>query len=113
MITSPGTLWRLYTAQRANLPRIVRRHFDGATIAPATGLFRGMTEAAAVIEIVGSADSEAQIRALAADIRRTNNEKQVLIVSVPGIGILEDDGAPDDPIAEFEALEATDDATVN
>ena len=90
------TLWRLYTTNRANLPRITRQWFDAFTVSPATGAWRGVTEAAAVVEIIGHATDKARIRGLARDIRQTNTEDVVVIVEIPGVSYYEETGNDDD-----------------
>ena len=85
----PYTLWRLYTEARENLPSIVRGYFDGAAIIATTGIWRGAQELGAIIEVLvitghprdapKDLDGAERILALAADIRRTNEQTSVLI----------------------------------
>ncbi|MDO8632239.1 MAG: hypothetical protein Q7R41_17280 [Phycisphaerales bacterium] len=101
MNACPGmTIWKLYTERRDNLTEIVARHFDGATLTPATGLWRGKTEASMVIEIIeddpgipenppytlgGRRNSADRIAALARDIATTNAQESVLVSRSPAV----------------------------
>ena len=83
-------LAKLYTERRPNLPALVARHFDGATIYDAVGLWQGQQEYSAVIEIVevSAAWSRAALIALAEDICAANNQSSVLVV-IQSDGIIE------------------------
>ena len=90
-----STLYRLYTAQRTNLPRITRQWFDAFTITPGIGGWRGLTEPCAVIEIIGTHADEARTHGLAADIRRTNQQDSVVVLSIPGVSYHEEIATPE------------------
>ena len=94
-MTEARTLYRLYTAQRANLPRITRQWFDAFTITPGIGGWRGLTEACAVVEIIGTLFDEPRIHELATDIRRTNAETMVVVVAIPGVSYHEETATPE------------------
>lgn len=73
------TVWRLYTQDFPNLPELVSRYVDGATLTLSTGLWEGKREMARVIEIIGPANLAAKIRFLAEDIKTLNRQAGVLI----------------------------------
>ena len=73
---------KLYTETRATLPYLVARHFSGATLYPAIGLYGGLQEHATIIEIVDddTAGIRASVTALAQDICTANAQTCVLVV---------------------------------
>ena len=71
--------YRLYTENAANLPKLVARYFDGATIYDGLGLWQGEQEQSAVIEVIASRADLQQILNLAGDIRVTNRQQSVLV----------------------------------
>ena len=73
---------KLYTETRDNLPRLVARHFSGATLYSATGLYGGLQERATIIEIVDddTAGIRASVTALAQDICHANAQTCVIVV---------------------------------
>jgi hypothetical protein len=78
--------YHLHTEADPDLPVVVGRHFAGATISGAVGLWKGATESAAVIEV--ATDDHAAVVALADDIKRTNHQAAVLVesyVTVPEV----------------------------
>ena len=75
-------LAKLYTEMRDNLPYLVARHFSGATLYSAIGLYGGMQEHATIIEIVDddTPGVRASVTALAQDICSANEQHCVLVV---------------------------------
>lgn len=75
-------LAKLYTGTRDNLPHLVARHFSGATLYSAIGLYGGLQERATIIEIVDddTAGIRASVQALAQDICHANAQQCVLVV---------------------------------
>ena len=88
MIPTPAnaTVWRIYTEAHANLPRLVSSAFNGATLIPAIGLFRGLRKSATVIEILTlDSDIHAPVRIanLAESVRQANSQQSVLVTRHP------------------------------
>ena len=75
-------LAKLYTEARNNLPHLVARHFSGATLYAAIGLYGGLQEYATIIEIVDddTVGIRASVTALAQDICSANEQHCVLVV---------------------------------
>lgn len=76
---SRDILYRIYTEHKANLPAIVARYFDGATIYQTIGLWQGQTEIGAVVDIIARPSDRARMVSLARDIRDTNGQTSVLL----------------------------------
>lgn len=76
---SRDILYRIYTEHKANLPAIVARYFDGATIYQTIGLWQGQTEIGAVVDIIARPSDRARMVILARDIRDTNGQSSVLL----------------------------------
>ena len=78
-----ATVWRIYTESFPNLPRLIAMAgIDGATLIPATGVFRGSQESATVIEIItpyDDVDAFLRVTDLARTIRETNQQQSVLV----------------------------------
>ena len=79
-------IFRILTEHKDNLRELTQRYFQGCTRIAASGDWEGITEASAIIEIdsVG-ADVEftcAKVNALAADIKRVNNQQAVLVQAI-------------------------------
>jgi hypothetical protein len=77
-------LWRIHTEYKQidlviNLATILPR--PGATFLKGTGLWQGQQEEALVIEIIGEAQDEAQIRRFASLIKKVNKQDTILITS--------------------------------
>jgi hypothetical protein len=75
--------FRIYT-ERTNendIARIVSKHFNGFTLIPATGFWKGISEPRLIIEIdaAESPYSRAQVREIAEHIQQLNNQECVLI----------------------------------
>jgi hypothetical protein len=75
--------YRLFTedadALRDSLVKLVSRYFEGATITYGIGLWQGVTERAAVIDIIGNANDLQAIVNLAGDIRFVHGQTAVLV----------------------------------
>ncbi len=80
---SDSIVFRLYTEDKSNLTDLVARYFAGATLYLATGLWKGSTEQARIIEIVGTLDDLQSIVHLAGDIKERNHQSSVLITYQP------------------------------
>lgn len=78
--------YRIYTETRSNVPSIVARHFDSATLTTGLGLWRGEQEASTVIEILTTEESRDKVSALARDLKVSNSQVAVLITSEQVIG---------------------------
>lgn len=72
-------VWRIYTEDAPNLPELVSRYVDGATLTLGTGLYCGQPEMCRVIEIIGPARLTAKVRFLAEDIKAVNGQREVLV----------------------------------
>ena len=82
-------LYRLYTEDKPNLTDIVSAWFTGASLFMVTGLYAGVTERGAVIEILGtdSATDRACVHGLAREIIVTNQQTEVLILTHASAGL--------------------------
>lgn len=74
-----ATVFRLYTTEQPNLATLTARYFDGATITAGIGLWKGKTEPAAVVEIIGTKRDMQRVFDLAGDIRSVNSQSSVLV----------------------------------
>ena len=72
-------LYRIYTEDRQNLSEIVGRYFGGFTILAAYGVYEGINESSAVIEIIASRETLQTIVHLAGDIKHRNAQSSVLV----------------------------------
>lgn len=75
-------LFRLYTERKPNLADLASKRFEGFTILPAVGTWKGVSEDSAVIEVIGTHDDEANILRLAEDIKRENSQEAVYLVKL-------------------------------
>jgi hypothetical protein len=75
---------RIYTEdiRRKAVVRAISKRFASFTLQPTTGYYSGKAEKSIVLEIVDAADSE--IRWLAAEIRKINQQSSVLVVTMTG-----------------------------
>jgi len=76
-------LYRILTEDknRETITGIVSAAFDGFTLIPATGYWKGKPESSLIIEIDSFGDSDAgpKVLRLAEDIRQANNQQAVLV----------------------------------
>ena len=72
-------VYRLYTEDSRNLAELISRYFAGATIVYGTGLWVGVVETGAVIEIVATKGDLQDIVSLAGDIKMVNHQSSVLV----------------------------------
>ena len=72
-------MYRILTEdiRRGRVIDIISRYTDGATIYPATGLWRGKLENSLAIELSGI--KHKNVLRIAEDIKRENDQKKVLI----------------------------------
>lgn len=77
---SKQSVHRLYTQKKnqAAIVRLIGREFESFTLQPVTGYYRGHSEQAIVVEIVGA--SVAAIRKVAEKIKRMNGQKSILTI---------------------------------
>jgi hypothetical protein len=77
-------VYRLFTEDKnhKDIEKIVSRYFDGFTIIPALGYWKGERERSLIIEISSETDEESQIRQLASEIKLYNHQQSVLIERV-------------------------------
>jgi hypothetical protein len=75
---------RIYTedVRRKSVVRAISKRFASFTLQPTTGYYSGKPEKSIVLEIVDAADSE--IKWLAAEIRKINQQSSVLVVTMTG-----------------------------
>ena len=78
--------YTLYTERKENLPELVSRYFDGATLYDAQGLWQKVLELSAAIVILGSEEDESRVLDLAATIKR-ENEQQALIMEKESVEV--------------------------
>jgi hypothetical protein len=76
-------VYRLYTEDSRNLAELISRYFAGATIVYGTGLWMGVVEIGAVIEIVATKNDLQDIVSLAGDIKIVNHQSSVLVTWAP------------------------------
>ena len=87
MLNDVTTLYRLYTERRPNLAGIVSRHFAGFTLCDSVGYWEGSSELSCIVEVIVSDNDDsddaryADILRLAEDIRATNKQTSVYVVS--------------------------------
>jgi hypothetical protein len=74
-------VYRLFTEDknRKEIEAIVGRYFDGFTVIPATGYWKGERERSLIIEISSETDEESSVRLLAGEIKQYNHQQAVLI----------------------------------
>jgi hypothetical protein len=77
------TIHRLYTEQKNKrlITRLLKEHFESFTLQPVTGYYRGNSEKAIVVEIVGATPSA--IRKVAEQIKKMNGQKSILAIRFP------------------------------
>jgi hypothetical protein len=75
---------RIYTEdfRRKTLVRALSKKFASFTLQSTTGYYAGKAEKSIVLEIVGAGDAE--IRWVAEQIRKINQQSSVLVVSITG-----------------------------
>ena len=78
-------IYKLYTEDknRDKIIEIVSNYFDGFTVYPATGLYKGQKEASLVIEIAVKAaayDAEQSVWFIIKKIKQANNQESVGLV---------------------------------
>lgn len=75
---------RIYTedVNRKAVVRAISKRFASFTLQPTMGFYSGNAEKSIVLEIVGAAESE--IKWLASEIQRINQQSSVLVVTVTG-----------------------------
>jgi hypothetical protein len=80
----PQKIHRIYTedVRRKAVVRAISKRFTSFTLQPTTGYYSGKSEKSIVLEIVGAADNE--IKWLAAEIRKINQQSSVLVVTMTG-----------------------------
>lgn len=83
-----GVRYRIYTELRHNLLGLTSDVFGAATLTLATGLWEGLKEDSAIIEIVGLDMDYGRIVKLAKTIRDTNNQSAVLVTREPIASVL-------------------------
>ena len=74
-----SVLYRIYTAYASNLPELTARYFSGATFLDTLGIWQGVDEQGAVIEIIGTRADLQSITHLAGDIKQVNSQTSVLV----------------------------------
>lgn len=74
-----GVRYRIYTELRHNLLGLTSDLFASATLMVAMGLWEGLKEESAIIEIVGADVDYHKVLKLAETIRDTNNQSAVLV----------------------------------
>jgi hypothetical protein len=77
------TIHRLYTEQKNKrvITRLLSEHFQSFTLQPVTGYYRGNSEKAIVVEIVGA--TPLTIRKVAEQIKKMNGQKSILTIRFP------------------------------
>lgn len=80
----PQKIHRIYTedVRREAVIRAISKRFESFTLQPTTGYYSGKPEESIVLEIIGAAESE--IKWLAAEIRKINQQSSVLVVTTTG-----------------------------
>jgi hypothetical protein len=80
----PQKIHRIYTEdfRRKTLVRAFSKKFASFTLQPTTGYYAGKAEKSIVLEIVGAGDAE--VRWVADQIRKINQQSSVLVVSIAG-----------------------------
>jgi hypothetical protein len=75
---------RIYTedVRRKAVVRAISKRFPSFTLQPTTGYYSGKPEKSIVLEIVDAGESE--IKWLAAEIRKINQQSSVLVVTMTG-----------------------------
>jgi hypothetical protein len=75
---------RIYTEKKNKkaIVDLIAKQFDGFTLQPTLGYYRGKAEESIVIEIVGA--TAAKIKRLAGQIGRMNGQQSVLILRIEG-----------------------------
>jgi len=76
-------IFSLYTEDMPNLASIVTQYFDGATIYSARGIWRGTSEASAVVEIIAPSTARQQVIALAKHIKAANHQTAIMVDERP------------------------------
>lgn len=79
---------RIYTEQRDNLAGIVARFFQGATLSPAAGLWKGAIEHATVIVLLVAPAEFARVLELASAIRAENGQESVMVTWQPNVRLM-------------------------
>lgn len=84
---STAVAYRLFTegaeSLRESLLDLIERYFEGATITYGVGLWQGVTEVSAIVDIIGTSDDLQAIASLAGDIRFVHGQSTVLVTWAP------------------------------
>jgi hypothetical protein len=77
-------IYRIYTEEKNKkaIVGLVAKQFEGFTLQPTLGYYRGKAEKSIVIEIVGA--TAAKIKRLAKQIGEMNGQQSVLILKIEG-----------------------------
>lgn len=77
--------YRIYTEDinRQTITDALDTHFSAYTLIPARGVWQGIPEESLVVEILGTAETAAQVRAVAVAIRGYNKQDAVLVTRSP------------------------------
>lgn len=73
------TKYTLYTEDKGNLARIVRKYFESFTLIPGVGFWKDAHEPSLSIVIILPEPNPEQIGRLARNIRITNKQETVLV----------------------------------
>lgn len=79
-------LYRLYTEDknREGIEQIISKYFDGFTLIPAIGYWKGNKEQSLIVEILSDKDVLPVVEQIAEEIKRVNDQQSVLIFSNAG-----------------------------
>ena len=80
-VTKMSIKYRLYTQDlnRSDVVHLTAQRFDGATFTSGQGLWQGNEEATLIVEVIRADERDAEIDALARDVKRANKQASVLI----------------------------------
>jgi len=73
-------LYRVHTEYRINLPKLVNEYFEGFTTLQGIGYYKGQPEDCTIIEVV--TEDSLSIGLLCEDIKRINNQEEVLCYAI-------------------------------
>jgi hypothetical protein len=77
-------IYRLYTEDknRETIKEIVGKYFEGYSLIPCDGVWKGASEKALIVEIVVQPPSSNAVERIAREIKEANRQETVMVVTI-------------------------------
>jgi len=72
--------YRIYTERKPNVGEIVSQYFDGFTLIPTEGYWKGKREESVIVEVIASGPMRQKVREMAETLKEINGQESVLVV---------------------------------